>query len=179
MRLILALRAFWVVLFGGTAASRVKSALEQPALPAPQPSKTAAATVRIDKPKPPLRSEAITLLATLQREARFVDLVQESLDAYSDAQVGAAARDVLRDCRQVLERLFALQPVSDQEEGGAVEVPAGFDAARFRLTGDVSGQPPFRGRLVHPGWEAARCELPAWSGSDMSARVVAPAEVEL
>jgi hypothetical protein len=178
MRLIIAMRAFWVVLFGGAAAGRVKSALDQPALPAPQPNRVAAPTVRVEKPKPPLRSEAITLLATLQREARFVDLVQESLDAYSDAQVGAAARDVLRDCRQVLERLFALQPVLDQNEGADVEVPVGFDAGRFRLAGNVSGQPPFRGRLVHPGWEAARCELPAWSGSETSARVVAPAEVE-
>lgn len=179
MRLFLAMRAFWVVLFGGAAAGRVKSALAQPALPAPEPAKAAAATVRIEKPKPPSRSEAITLLAALQREARFVDLVQESLDAYTDAQVGAAARDVLRDCRKVLERLFALKPVVDQEEGAAIEVSAACDAARFRLAGNVVGQPPFRGRLVHPGWEAARCELPAWSGSETSARVVAPAEVEL
>jgi hypothetical protein len=179
MRLLLALRAFWVVLVGGEAAGRIKAVLEQPIVPAPEPVKPSAATVRIDKPKRPLRSDAVTLLAALQREARFVDLVQESLDAYTDAQVGAAARDVLRDCRKVLERLFALKPVSDQEEGAAVELATEFDAARFRLTGNVVGGAPFRGRLVHPGWEAARCELPAWSGSESSARVVAPAEVEL
>ena len=40
------------------------------------------------------------------REARFVDLVNESLDGYSDAQIGAAARDVLRDSKKVLDRLF-------------------------------------------------------------------------
>ena len=85
-----------------------------------------------------------------------MDLAQESLDGYTDAQVGAAARDVLRDCRKVLERLFALKPVLGQDEGAAVEVPAGFDAARFRLTGNVAGERPFRGRLVHPGWEAAQ-----------------------
>ena len=50
----------------------------------------------------PRRSDAITLLAALQREARFVDLVQEPLGEYSDDQIGAAARDVLRDCREVL-----------------------------------------------------------------------------
>jgi hypothetical protein len=180
MRLFLAIRAFWVVLFHGTVAARVKGVLDQPALPAPEAAKIASAqTVRIERPKPPIRSDAVTLLATLQREARFVDLVQESLDGYTDAQVGAAARDVLRDCRKVLERLFALKPVLGQDEGAAAEVPAGFDAGRFRLTGNVAGEGPFRGRLVHPGWEAARCELPAWSGSEASARVVAPAEVEL
>jgi hypothetical protein len=180
MRLFLAIRAFWMVLFQGAVAVRVKGVLDQPALPAPEAAKTTSApTLRIEKPKPPVRSDALTLLATLQREARLVDLAQESLDAYTDAQVGAAARDVLRDCRKVLERLFALKPALSQEEGAAVEVPAGFDAARFRLTGNVAGEGPFRGRLVHPGWEATRCELPAWSGSEASARIVAPAEVEM
>jgi len=181
MRLFLAIRAFWVVLCQGAAAAKVKTVLDQLALPAPapEPAKASAPTVRIEKPKPPVRNDALTLLATLQREARFVDLAQEPLDGYTDAQVGAAARDVLRDCRKVLERLFALRPALSQEEGAAVDVPAGFDAARFRLTGNVAGEGPFRGRLVHPGWEAAKCELPAWSGSEASARVVAPAEVEL
>jgi hypothetical protein len=93
-----------------------------------------------------------------------LDLAQESLDEYSDAQVGAAARDVLRDSRKVLERLFALKPLLDQEEGAAVEVPTGFDAGRFRLSGNVTGQPPFRGRLVHHGWQAtiASCR-PGWA----------------
>jgi hypothetical protein len=60
-----------------------------------------------------------------------------------------------------------------------VEVPRDFDATRFRLTGNVVGQPPHRGKLVHPGWEAARCELPAWTGGSDAARVIAPAEVEV
>ena len=177
MRLFLAIRAFWAVLFRSSVAARIRSVLDQP--PLSEPPRASAPTVRIEKPKPPPRSEAITLLAALQREARFVDLVQEPLDAYSDAQVGAAARDVLRDCRKVLERLFALKPVSDQEEGSAVEVPPGFDVGRFRLAGDIVGQPPFRGRLVHPGWEAARCDVPSWSGGASAACVIAPAEVEL
>lgn len=179
MHLLLAIRVFFAVLFRGEVATRVKKALEPPALPAAEPPIVSAPTVRIERPKTPPRSEAITLLATLQREARFLDLAQESLDEYSDAQVGAAARDVLRDCRKVLQRLFALKPVLDQEDGSAVEVPAGFDAGRFRLSGNVVGEPPFRGRLVHHGWQATKCELPAWSGSEASARVVAPAEVEM
>ncbi len=180
MRLILAIRVFFVALFNSAAAERIKAALETTNVPMgdekPQKPKTA-------RPKPseekPARSEAITLLAALQREARFVDLTQESLDEYSDEQVGAAARDVLRDCRTVLDRLFELTPVLTEEEGAEIEVPAGFDTGRYRLTGNVAGQPPFRGSLVHHGWKAAKCEVPQWSGSKQSARVVAPAEVEL
>ena len=145
---------------------------ETPQVKPPPPPKPAAA-------KPPARSEAITLLAALQREARFVDFIQESLAGYSDAQIGAAARDVHRDCGAVLKRMFALRPAVTEEEGKDVEVPAGFDAGRWRLTGNVTGQPPFHGRLVHPGWEATACELPTWSGSAAAARIVAPAEVEL
>ena len=72
------------------------------------------------------RSEAVTLLATLQREARFIDFIMEPLASYSDAQIGAAARDVHRDCGKVLERMFSLQSILAEEEGSQVEVTAGF-----------------------------------------------------
>ena len=141
--------------------------------PAPPPAVFAPAA------KPPARSEAITLLGALQREARFVDFIQESLAGYSDAQIGAVVRDVHRDSAAVLDRLFALKPAVPQEEGSEVDVPKGFDAGRLRLTGNVASEPPLSGRLVHPGWEAAKCELPTWTGSKDSARVIAPAEVEI
>ena len=92
---------------------------------------------------PAPRSEAVTLLSALQREARFVDIVKEPLDQYTDAQVGAAARDVLKDCGRVLERLFALRPLVEQPEGSELEAPAGYDAGRYRLVGKVQGEPPF------------------------------------
>jgi hypothetical protein len=135
--------------------------------------------VKAPSPKPPVRSDAITLLAALQRDARFVDFIQEPLAGYTDAQIGAAARDVHRDCGVVLQRLFALRPAVAEEEGTTIELAAGFDAARWRLSGNVSGEPPFHGQLVHPGWEASICELPTWSGSADAAKIVAPAEVEL
>ena len=125
------------------------------------------------------RHDAITLLAALQREARFVDLVNESLDGYSDAQIGAAARDVLRDCGKVLARVFSLRSVLDGEEGTTVHVPAGYETESYRLTGNVSREPPFAGTLMHPGWQATKCELPTWTGSPKAALVVAPAEVQL
>jgi hypothetical protein len=181
MRLLLAIRVFFKILtdsalaevmqkhFGGKAAAALPApeALPKPKMP-PAPA-----------PKTPLRNEAITLLATLQREARFLDFLMEPLTGYADAQVGAVARDVHRDCGAVIKRLFDPQPAVPQEEGVAMEVSAGFDAGRYRLTGNVTGQPPYRGRLVHPGWEAAKFELPTWTGTKDSARVIAPAEVEL
>ncbi len=177
-RLLLAMRVFFKVLSGQQFAAEVRGLLDGPAqrdLSAAQatapPSTPAAAKVR--------RSEAIALLATLQREARFVDLVQEPLANYADEQIGAAARDVLRGCGEVLRRMFDLRPVIDEPENAPVETPAQPSAGRYRLTGNVTGQPPFRGRLMHHGWEATRCDLPQWSGDADSVRVVAPAEVEL
>ena len=53
-----------------------------------------------------------------------------------------------------------------------------FDPSAIRLTGNVSGEPPFRGALRHAGWRAVQVKLPAQpSGQDP--RIVAPAEVEI
>ena len=103
------------------------------------------------KPRRVIRSDAVTLLDALQREARFVDFVQEPLADYSDAQIGAVARDVHRDCGRVLERLFALRPIEQREDGAEMEVPAGFDAGRYRLTGNVTGEPFVAMDLVGAG----------------------------
>ena len=37
---------------------------------------------------------------------------------------------------------------------------------RIRLVGNVTGQPPHRGTLRRPGWEASRLQLREWSGSE-------------
>jgi hypothetical protein len=175
MQLFLALRVFWKVLLDRGVADQVKKVLEDK-----QPPKETTPTLPPSAPaKAPSRSEAITLLTTLQREARFVDIVKEPLDNYTDAQVGAAARDVLRDCAGVLDRLFDVQPLTEQEEGSPIETPAGYDTGKFRLTGNLQGEPPFQGALVHHGWQATRCDLPQWSGSDAAANVIAPMEVEV
>lgn len=176
MNLFFAIRVFFRILFDREAAEQIRSVLtadreDQGAEP-PRPAAKA-------PPRRPARSDSLTLLATLQREARFIDFVQESLEGYSDAQIGAAARDVHRDCAAVLARLYDIHPVTSDEEGADVEVAAGYDPSRWKLTGRVEGEPPFRGRLAHHGWEAAKCELPEWSGSEAAARVLAPMEVEL
>ncbi len=156
------------VLAGGTATART-AALPPPAPKPAEPAKKAA----------PARSDALSLLAALQREARLVDFLKEKLDGYSDAQIGAAARDVHRDSGAVLERMFALRPLTEAAEGAALDVDAGFDPLRYQLTGNVVGQPPFHGTLRHHGWQASKCELPAWTGGEAAQKIVAPMEVEV
>jgi hypothetical protein len=178
-RIWLAIKVFFLVLFRGAVARQVGDALAKRTTQRVEET-AAKPTARPEtRPAKPVRSEAVTLLAALQREARFIDFIREPLDNYGDAQIGAAVRDVHRDCGKVLDRFFALRAVVDQEEGSPLEVPAGFDAGRYRLTGNVAGSPPFQGRLVHHGWEAAEVQLPAWSGTPQAARIIAPAEVEL
>ena len=191
MHLLIALKAFFLVLFNSALARQVDDVLkrrrEQPALPEakrdaiPERPTTPArpAVSQKQAPQKPARSEAITLLAALQREGRFVDFLKEELAGFTDAQIGAVARDLHRDCGKVVERLFAIQPLLSEAEGASVEVPSGFDAGRYRLVGNVSGTPPFRGTLAHHGWQATACELPDWVGAEAAARVVAPAEVEV
>ena len=187
-RILLAFRVFFAVLFSGETATRVTRALLPPGpKPEPEAPRVAPAPQPVERPRPepkpepkrPTQSEAITLLATLQREARLVDFLKEDLSGYSDDQVGASARAIQRDSAKVLDRFFALQPIVVDEEGAQINIPAGFDAARYRLTGKVTGEPPFAGTLQHHGWEATKCELPQFTGSDSAAKTVAPAEVEI
>ncbi len=133
----------------------------------------------LSEPAAPARSEALTLLSTLQREARLLDFLMENLEGYSDAQVGAAARDVHRDSAEVVRRLFAPEALRQEGEGQSIEIAAGFDPTALRLTGNVQGEAPYRGTLRHHGWRAGRCDLPSWAGAEDSAMVLGAAEVEL
>jgi len=176
-RLSLAFQMFFAALGGSISVESGRRLLQggdtgtdRQTKPAPAPPK---------EPPAPQRSDAITLLAALQREARFVDLVLEPLGQYSDEQVGAAARGVLSDCASSLQRIFDLKPLVDDDENAEVQTPDQFDVACYRLTGNVTGEPPFRGRLMHHGWVTSKCDLPTWSGGESASKVVAPAEIEI
>ncbi|OJT23069.1 hypothetical protein BO221_19485 [Archangium sp. Cb G35] len=129
---------------------------------------------------PPEREHAPALqfLSMLQREGRLIDFLQEDVAAFPDADVGAAARIVHEGCRKVLRQYLTLEPVLPQSEGDRVDVPAGFDAQRIRLTGNVAGQPPYNGALKHHGWVTTAVKFPSTSPA-MDPRVLSPAEVEL
>ena len=119
------------------------------------------------------------MLAILQRQGRLIDFLQEDLRMYDDAQIGAAVRTIHEGCRQALAEHVKLEPIFPEAEGTTVTVQPAFDTRAVRLTGDVVGEPPFRGALRHRGWRVASLDLPKQvSGSD-KAMIVAAAEVEV
>ncbi|OYP39123.1 DUF2760 domain-containing protein [Rhodopirellula sp. MGV] len=135
---------------------------------------------KVEKPAPvvppePRRDSALTLLSALQRESRLIDLIQENLDQYSDAQVGAAARPCLKQCAGVLDRLLGLKPLVEASEGETVTVGESPSPMRYQWIGEGTAT---SGKLVHHGWQATKIELPTWSGSDDDANVVAPAQIQ-
>lgn len=181
MGLVAATKAFCKLLFNRELSDSFQQLVDgnlQPKIAQATPAKKQEAPKPTPKPAPS-RSDAISLLAALQREARLLDIVKESLDEYSDAQVGSAARDVLKDSGKVIERMFGIEPLTQTADGSPLETPASFDPAEFRLTGNVAGEAPFSGTVAHHGWKATRCEVPQWSGKKSAAMIVAPVELEI
>lgn len=162
-RLALAFR----VLGSATFAAKV-SALEAPA-PVEKPA---------ELPPEKIHAAGLAVLGLLQREGRLIDFLQEDVSGFSDADIGAAARVVHSGSRKIIDQYLTLEPVLKDAEGAAVTVPAGFNAERIRLTGNVAGQPPYRGALKHHGWLATSVRFPTLSTA-LDPRVIAPAEVEL
>jgi uncharacterized protein DUF2760 len=121
---------------------------------------------------------ALQLLSLLQSEGRLVDFLQQDVAAFSDADVGIAARVVHEGCRRALRAHASVEPVRPEGEGQRITLAAGFDADAVKLVGDVRGQPPYVGVLRHRGWRVLTIELPQRVG-DHDPRIVAPAEVEL
>lgn len=183
--------AYFRTLFDADFAAAVARLREgQPALPPPRepapekPEKKKPAGKKEEPAAPPpvLREAspdaALQLLALLQREGRFVDFLEEDVAGFADAQVGAAARVVHEGCRKALREHVPMEPVRSEDEGASVTLEKGFDARAVRVTGNVTGEPPFRGTLAHRGWRAKEVKLPRMAeGHD--ATIVAPAEVEL
>jgi hypothetical protein len=120
---------------------------------------------------------ALRLLALLQEEGRLVDFLSESVVPYSDVQIGAATRDIHAGCAKALRAAVDLAPVIPGQEDSEVTIEEGFDPGAIRLTGNVSGEPPFRGVLRHAGWRVQAVRLPERAGVDPA--IVAPAEVEI
>ena len=132
----------------------------------------------------PLFSRAPTgpdlrVLAVLQRDGRLVDFLEEDIDPYTDAQIGAAVRDIHRGCRKSLHDYLTLEPIIAGAEEQSVTVPTDFDPAAVRLVGNVNGSPPFHGILKHHGWRVRSVHLPVLPVARDDSSVLSPAEVEL
>lgn len=178
MHPLLAFIAFFRVLFGRPLPEEL---VPKQLPPPPEPVKEKPPE-KIEKPKVAVaqqhRDGALALLALLQREGRFVDFVRDSVEGASDADIGAAAREVHRGCRKVLDQHLTFEPVMPGAEEEKVNVPKGFDPSEIRLIGEAKGEPPYRGTLRHHGWRVVDARLPSLAeGVDRT--VIAPAEVEL
>ncbi|MEH0741312.1 DUF2760 domain-containing protein [Vibrio cholerae] len=121
---------------------------------------------------------AMQLLSLLQQEARLIDFLKEDVSAFSDEDVGAAARVIHSGGQKVLAEYMTLEPIRQEEEESRITVEEGFDPQKVRLTGNVTGQAPFHGTLVHKGWKASAMTLPKLA-DHYDASIIAPAEVEL
>jgi hypothetical protein len=122
---------------------------------------------------------AVQMLAILQREGRLVDFLKEDLRPYSDDQIGAAVRSIHQGCQAALLEHVDLKPIFEDTEGAEVTVPPNFDPRAIRLTGNVSGVPPFKGTLRHHGWRVMRLDLPQVTAPQQKDWILAPAEVEI
>lgn len=166
-----------------------KTAILQ-AVPTPEPAvKIVEKIVEVEKlvhapaPEPVVLKEAtpdaaLQLLGLLQKEARFIDFIKEDIAAFSDTDIGIAARVVHEGCNKAINEHFTLAAVRSEQEGSKITLPEGFDAATVRLTGNIVGTAPFTGTLVHKGWQVTGIRLPKLTLGH-NAAIVAPAEVEL
>jgi hypothetical protein len=182
-RFLLAWKCFFLVLFSRRLPREAIELLPPPDLaPPPQlpPARPEVAQVAevVEKKSDGTARGALALLGVLQREGRLLDFLQEDIDGYPDAQVGAAVRDIHRGCRKALADHLRVEPVLREPDEARVRIEAGFDPSRIRLVGNVVGQPPFVGTLKHPGWRGLDVHLPELTGAG-DATVIAPAEVEL
>lgn len=160
-----------ILLAVSTKGSGSAAAREEETAPAPAPKP-------VESLKQTTPDSALQLLTLLQQEARLVDFLNEDLTGFSDADIGATARVVHDGGRKVLKEYFELAPLREEEEETQITLPEGFNASEVRLTGNVVGQAPFSGVLVHKGWRAVDTRLPKLA-PEHDATIIAPAEVEL
>jgi hypothetical protein len=181
-RISLAFRSFFSILFkdalpsdvaqayGYSKALPVKTAPVKTAAPAPAPP---------PKPQAGPADGAIQMLGLLQRDARLIDFLMEDIGPYTDAQVGAAIRDVQAQARESLTRCLRLIPVIDGVEGDFT--PSGtLSSTEVKFIGNVPADgKPSGGLLRHKGWKAQAVDLPAPSVGGGTGAVIAPAELEV
>lgn len=165
-RLTQAFKAFFAILSSPAAAEKVSTALNPPTVE-PQP-----------EPEPAAPVFDLRVLALLQRDGRLIDFLMESIEPYDDSQIGAAVRDIHARCQKTLVEHFKIEPIGTAE-GSQMELRQGFDPALFRLTGQVSGSGPWKGRVNHAGWQATEVHIPDIPGANAEVPVIHPLELEV
>ncbi len=180
-----ALKVFWIALTKKDVAARFADVLNRPTVLECESCEKPSCERQESRPTKSIprsgRSDAIELLAALQREARFVDFVKESPDDADDAEIGAVARDVHNRCAATLERFFAIRPLADVAEGETLRLNAeeASNASRVRIFGSSIALPKegeLNVNVNHVGWKIEKIALPCWQGRDADAFVLAPIE---
>lgn len=163
----------WLMVKGSAASVFREKTVAQPLK---REGKKDAADLRIEQER--RRRVFLHLLSVLQREGRLLDFFDEDLSLYEDEEIGAAVRSIQEDCKKTIAKYLALKPVIDKAEGEEIVVEQGFDPDAIKLTGNVTGNPPFKGLLRHRGWKAGKREIPKLSDV-LDAAIIVPAEVEI
>lgn len=181
LHLLLGVNCLVLLIFAIVLGFRKKAVSPEP-VESPEPISEVEPDKKASKDSPTLVASkpdsAMQVLGLLQQEARFVDFLKEDLTGFSDQEIGAVARVVHEGGKKMLDQYFALEPVRSEEEESRVTLQPGFNSSENRITGNVVGNPPFNGVLVHRGWKVVKVDLPKIAdGHDT--RVIAPAEVEL
>jgi hypothetical protein len=120
----------------------------------------------------------LRLLSLLQQQGRLIDFFKEDIKDFTDAQIGAAVRQIHEDCNKSLEDLVTIRPLMPEKEGSTITIPKGFDPNAIKISGKVKGEAPYTGVVVHQGWKAHKKSLPKKMGEQTS-EVISPAEVEI
>ena len=135
------------------------------------------------KPKEPVHEKVendshLQLLQQMQESGRLIDFLQEDISAYSDAQIGAVVRQVHSGCLSAIEELVTVRVVREEPEGTRIQVPKGYDPLELKIVGNIKGEPPFEGTLVHRGWRAHKKTLPGKRAAGKR-DIIVPAEIEV
>lgn len=189
MRLIQALSVFFKIVFSGQYAESIKTLpdlenrLDSLKKQIERQDAEAQLKKEQEKQKKSIQQDdsngaAMALLTLLQKEARFLDFVQENIDGIDDTRMGAVSRLVHKDLARTFKQYVKLEPVLDSIEGEQIEVPVGYDTSEIRLSGNVDKEPPVNGILRHKGWLVSHLNLPKKAASGNQA-VLIPAEVEI
>ncbi len=125
------------------------------------------------------RRAVMNFVSTLQEKGRLIDFFMDDITPYADQQVGAAARVVHQGCGAALREQLQIKPVHQAAEGSSVTLEPGYETREWRLVGKVTGQPPYRGALLHRGWKVERFNLARCVASEGDKVVIAPAELEI
>jgi hypothetical protein len=147
-------------------------------MPRPKPARTSQKSEETEKDQGHDHRLFLHLLSVLQRDGRLLDFLTENIEPYEDDQIGAAVRNIHENCKKVVDNYLVSEPILAQEEDEDILIEPGFDPNQIKLTGNVTGSPPFKGTVRHRGWRAKKLDLPALSGVRDPA-IIAPAEVEI